>query len=179
MTEPFMQMLAETGCAEIAFGAESGSQKILDNIRKRCTVEQNYDFVRWAHKYNVPVKLFILLGLPGEDRITLRDTETFIRDSHAADVQVAIYYPYKGTQIRDAIDTDQNRTDLVFQGEGLGAYGQKGGKTESVVRTAALSSQDLHDFRDYLVTKYRPPAHAAMLRQRKEEDAFFDQPKIE
>ena len=174
MTEPFMKMLGETGCAEIAFGAESGSQKILDNIRKRCTVQQNYDFVSWAHKYGIPVKLFILLGLPGEDRSTLQDTEKFIKDSKAADVQVAIYYPYKGTQIRDAIDANENLTDLIFEGEGLGAYGQKGGKTEAVVRTAALSSQELHDFRDYIVREYRPPAHAAMLAQRKEEDMFFE-----
>ena len=175
MTEPFMEMLANTGCVEIAFGAESGSQKILDNIRKRTTVEQNYKFVDWAHKNGINLKLFILLGLPGEDRQTLQETEKFIQYAQPADAQVAIYYPYKGTQIRDAIDANKSTVDLTFEGEGLGAYGQKGGQTESVVRTEALSSQELHEFRDYLVNTYRPKSHSAMLtNQRREEDAFFE-----
>lgn len=175
MSEEFMKMLKETGCAEIAFGAESGSQKILDNIEKRTKISQNYDFVRWAHKYDIPVKLFILLGLPGEDRETLSQTEEFIKYSQPCDTQVAIYYPYKGTQIRDAIDRNNNLVDITFQGEGLGAYGQKGGRTESVVRTKALSSEDLINFRNYLVETYRPKSHSAYLEnQRKEEDKFFD-----
>lgn len=175
MSEPFMKMLAETGCAEVAFGAETGSQTILDNIQKRTTIKQNYDFVRWCHKYEVPVKLFILIGLPGENWETLRETEDFVNWSHAADTQVAVYYPYKGTQIRDAIDRKDSVVDLTFKGEGLGAYGQKGGESEYVVGTSALTPEDLHAFRDQLIRKYRPKSHSALLtKQRKEEDLFFD-----
>jgi len=175
MSEPFMKLMAETGCAEIAFGAESGSQTILDNIQKRCTVKQNYLFVEWAKKYEVPVKLFILIGLPGETRETLAETERFIQDSHAEDTQVAIYYPYKGTQIRDAIDRKDSYVDLTFKGEGLGAYGQKDGGTDSVVGTAALSSQDLLEFRDHLISTYRPKSHASHVnKRRRAEDSFFD-----
>lgn len=176
MSEPFMKMLSETGCAEIAFGAESGSQKILDNIEKRTKISQNYDFVTWAHKYGIPVKLFILLGLPGENWETLKETEKFIQHSLPCDVQAAIYYPYKGTQIRDAIDRKQNFVDITFNGEGLGAYGQKGGNTEVTIRTKELSSEDLLSFRNYLVETYRPKSHSAyQMKQRNEEDKFFNE----
>lgn len=179
MNEGFMHMLAETGCVEIAFGAETGSQKILDNIEKRTTVKQNYQFVQWAKEAGIPVKLFILLGLPGEDRKTLQETERFIRWSNADDVQVAVYYPYKGTQIRDAIDRGNSLVDLTFMGEGLGAYGQKGGESEYVVRTNALSAQDLNEFRDYLVQTYRPKSHSQhKLVQQREEDAFFEKDRM-
>lgn len=175
MNEDIMRMLSETGCREIAFGAESGSQKILDNIRKRTNTQQNYRFCDWARKFNIPVKLFILLGLPGEDRGTLKDTEQFIAHSGASDVQVAVYYPYKGTQIRDAIEQKQS-IDINFNGEGLGAYGQKGGESEYVVGTKELTAQDLHEFRDELIRKYRPPAHSKHKEmQRKEEDDFYMQ----
>ena len=175
MSEPFMKLMAETGCAEIAFGAESGSQTILDNIKKRCTVEQNYKFVEWAQKYGIPVKLFILIGLPGENITTLNDTEKFIKWAHADDVQVAIYYPYKGTQIRDAIDKNTSLVDLTFEGEGLGAYGQKDGATDSVVRTTSISSEELVMYRDHLINTYRPKSHASHVnKRRKEEDDFFD-----
>lgn len=178
MSEPFMKMFSETGCAEIAFGAESGSQKILDNIQKRTTIDQNYNFVRWASEYGIPLKLFILLGLPGEDRKTLEETEDFIRYARQlnseTDVQVAVYYPYKGTQIRDAIDKG-GLVDLTFKGEGLGAYGQKGGESEYVVGTRDLTPQDLKQFRDHLIETYRPKSHSKhKLAQRKEEDNFFN-----
>jgi len=57
----------------------------------------------------------------------------------------------------------------------LGAYGQKGGESEYVVRTEDLSSQDLKVFRDHLIRTYRPKSHSAhKTMQRKAEDAFFE-----
>jgi anaerobic magnesium-protoporphyrin IX monomethyl ester cyclase len=157
--ESFAALLAETGCYEIAFGAESGSQKILDNIEKRTTVEQNYKFVELCKKHGIVCKAFILLGLPGEDETTLAETERFIATSGIDDAQIAVYYPYKGTKIRDALDRGELAGDIIFSGEGLGAYGQSGGRTEAVVATGALSRERLLEFRDYLVTKYKPSAH--------------------
>jgi hypothetical protein len=171
-------MLSETGCAEIAFGAETGSQTILDNIEKRTKIEQNYNFVNWAHKYDIPLKLFILLGLPGENRETLKQTEQFIAASMPCDVQVAVYMPFKGTRIRDDIDNG-GLVDLTINGQGedgeiSGAYGIKGGESSYEVRTAALTAQDLHEFRNYIINTYRPKSHSKFLEnQRKEEDKFF------
>jgi radical SAM superfamily enzyme YgiQ (UPF0313 family) len=167
--EDFAQMLAENGCYEIAFGHETGSQKILDNIKKQTTVQQNLDSTKYAKKYGIKVKSFLMLGLPGEDWETMQETEDFIKASKPDDFQMAIYYPYKGTAIRDAIDRGDNNTDIMFAGEGLGAYGQKGGATESVIRTSALSQEDLLHFRDYLVQQYKPASHRAAW-----QDKFFD-----
>ena len=56
------------------------------------------------------------------------------------------------------IDNNQE-VDLTFLGEGLGAYGQRGGNTEGVVRTKALTQENLLTFRNYLVDKYKPKSH--------------------
>ena len=163
------KLLADHGCFEIAFGFESGSQKILDNIKKRTTVEMNYKAVEWAKKHGIYVKGFVMLGLPGENLDTVRETERFISTSGMDDFQLALYYPYRGTQIRDNLE--KGLDDLKFEGEGLGAYGQKGGSTESVVRTSALSSQQLLQIRDDLVRKYKPQSH---INKWKDEDKMFD-----
>ena len=157
--EDFAKMLSDTGCYEIAFGNESGSQKILDSVVKRTSVKQNYDSIAYAKKHGIIAKSFLMLGLPGETMETMLETEKFIRDAKPDDFQLAIYYPYKGTQIRDAIERGDNKTDIRFEGEGLGAYGQKGGSTEAVVRTSSLTSRELLAFRDYLVKTYKPQAH--------------------
>jgi len=43
--------------------------------------------------------------------------------------------------------------------EGLGAYGQRGGITESVVKTSELSAGDILKARNRIVEKYKPKAH--------------------
>lgn len=169
--EDFAKLLADTGCVEIAFGHESGSQTILDNVRKRTTVEQNYQSVEFAKKYGIKVKSFLMLGLPGENEETVAATERFIQTAGMDDFQLAVYYPYRGTQIRDAIERGEADFDLRFEGEGLGAYGQSGGSSESVVRTARYSSEELLQIRDKLVNKYKPQSHS----HKWQEDKFFDQ----
>ena len=168
--EEFAKLLADNGCYEIAFGHESGSQKILDNVTKRTSVEQNYRSVEYARKHGIKVKSFLMLGLPGEDEETVKATEAFIRDAKPDDFQLCIYYPFKGTQIRDAIDKGDKSIDLHVEGEGLGAYGQKGGSTESVVRTSRYTSQELMQIRDDLVRRYKPESHT----NKWKEDKFFD-----
>src|SRR3990167_135340 len=174
MTMDFMKMLADTGCYEIAFGAESGSQKILDNIHKRTTIEMNYNFVNWCNEFGIICKAFLMLGLPGENLETIAQTEKFIETSGIKDFQLSIYYPYKGTQIRDAIDRGEEGFDLKFVGEGLGAYGQKGGSTECVVRTKDLSVEDLLYQRDRIVKTYKPHSHANKWADKTSSDHFFD-----
>ena len=173
-TEEFAKTLADSGCVEIAFGAESGSQKILDAIDKRTTVEMNYRFVELCRKYGIVCKAFLMLGLPGETYETIAETEKFIRDAKLDDFQLALYYPYKGTKLRDAIDRGDTSFDLTFEGEGLGAYGQRGGSTESVVRTSALSAVELLKERDRLVNTYRPVSHGNMWTTSQISDHFFD-----
>ena len=157
------RLLSDSGCHEIAFGAESGSQLILDSINKRTTVEANYETIRLANEHDIIVKAFILLGLPGETEETLADTEKMIQylmSDSRNDFGAYVYYPYKGTQIRDALDRGEKPGISMLVEEGLGAYGQKGGNTETgVIRTDALSSDELSDFRDYLVDTYRPVSH--------------------
>lgn len=171
------RVLADSGCYEIAFGAESGSQRILDSARKRCTVEQNFKTVEYAKRFGIKVKAFILLGLPGEDWQTLRETEDFVRNSGCDDYQFAVYMPFRGTAIRDAIDRGDPDVDITIMpagrdGEVTGAYGVKGGETAYEVRTGALSAAELREFRDYLVAKYRPVSHKARW---VDQDHFFDQ----
>lgn len=167
MTDEFAAALADAGCVEVAFGAESGSQQILDRIDKKTTVQQNYDCVRHCKNHGIVVKAFLMIGLPGETRATVSDTERFICTSGIDDAQIAIYYPYKGTQLRQEMDAGTT-TDLIFEGEGLGAYGQRDTGTDSVVRTEDLTSDDLVKIRDELIRTYRFRSHVGP------HDHFFD-----
>jgi radical SAM superfamily enzyme YgiQ (UPF0313 family) len=167
MTGEFAAALAEAGCVEVAFGAESGSQQILDRIDKKTTVQQNYDCVRHCKDHGINVKAFLMIGLPGENRKTIAETERFICESGIDDAQIAIYYPYKGTELRREMDEGVT-SDLSFTGEGLGAYGQKNCGTDAVVRTPDLSAEELVAIREELIRTYRFRSHTGP------QDHFFD-----
>lgn len=167
MTDEFAAALAKAGCVEVAFGAESGSQQILDRIDKKTTVQQNYDCVRHCKDHGITVKAFLMIGLPGETRATIADTERFICTSGIDDAQIAIYYPYKGTALRREMD-EGITSDLAFTGEGLGAYAQKNTGSDSVVRTPDLSAADLAVIREKLIRTYKFHSHLGA------RDRFFD-----
>ena len=163
--EEFAKLLSDTGCYEIAFGAETGSQKILDNIEKRTTIDMNYKTVEYANKHGIIVKAFMLLGLPGEDETTLKETETFIDflmnnsvngTDKRNDFGAYVYMPFKGTYIRDSLDRGEEIGLKMLVPEVSGAYGVKGGETSYEIQTKDLSAQSLKEFRNYLVEKYRP-----------------------
>lgn len=151
MDREYAKELSDLGCVEIAFGAESGSQKILDIVQKKTTVKQNYDFVNSFKGLDVRVKAFLMVGLPGETYDTIKDTEDFIKNSGIDDFQLAVFYPYKGTPIREYL----SNYDLRMVAIGIGAYGQKGGESECVVETSGLTSEQIKSERDRIVKKYK------------------------
>ncbi|OVE76435.1 hypothetical protein BVX97_00945 [bacterium E08(2017)] len=79
----FLHMIKEGGCIGLGYGIESGSQKILNNMNKRTTVEQNEFAISYTRSIGIPVKVQLIFGYPGEDDQTVRETiEMFDRIDH-------------------------------------------------------------------------------------------------
>lgn len=74
-----LKKLKEAGCFQFVFGLESGSQKMLDSMKKRVTVEQNRAAVIAARDAGVHCVPQFIIGLPGEDRDTLKETLNFVK----------------------------------------------------------------------------------------------------
>lgn len=170
MTAEIADILTNTGCVEIGFGTESGSQKILNNINKKTTVRQNMDLVEICNERNIKVKAFLMLGLPGETRETVAETADFldflmsksfvnhVGQISSNDFDLGIYFPYKGTAIRDAIDNCHNTYDLFLDhnpDQYQGVYKGKHGAAEAIVRTSSLSSEEIASLKDSLYHKFK------------------------
>jgi radical SAM superfamily enzyme YgiQ (UPF0313 family) len=166
MTENMVHMLRDSGCVEVGFGAESGSQKILDEINKKTTVKQNMDFVDMITTNGMGVKAFLMIGLPGEDDQTVEETRRFIEylmnRNAKVDFDLCIYYPYKGTAIRRRMDAKDPTCDLNFvkmpfgdkywiDKMSLGFYKGRCGVNPSSVETSALSLHDLQSYQRQLL----------------------------
>jgi radical SAM superfamily enzyme YgiQ (UPF0313 family) len=170
MTREIADILASTGCIEVGFGAESGSQSILDAVNKKTTVRQNMALVEMCNEHRIKVKAFLMLGLPGETPETIAETAAFLDfltsrtflnqagQTATNDFDLGIYFPYKGTAIREAIERSSAAYDLSLAHDPdryRGVYKGRDGEAEATVRTGALSSEEIASWRNRLYRLYK------------------------
>ncbi len=91
--------LKEAGCNVVAWGIESGSQKILDLMNKQTTVKQNEEVIRMAREVGLLTRAFFIIGFPGEDKQTIKETKEFIERANPDQYFVSNFVPYPGTDV--------------------------------------------------------------------------------
>ncbi|QPJ64052.1 MAG: radical SAM protein [Candidatus Nitrohelix vancouverensis] len=84
ITSKWIGDMKEAGCVEIQYGMESGSQRILDVMEKKTTVEENMRAVRLMAENNLHTTMQMVLGMPGESPETVKETAAFT--SYAAEL---------------------------------------------------------------------------------------------
>jgi radical SAM superfamily enzyme YgiQ (UPF0313 family) len=93
------QRLKDAGCHTIAFGIETGSQKILTKVNKRVTVKENIEAVRNAKKADLITKTYLVIGLPGENKETIEETKRFMEESDPDTYTLFTFVPLPGCDI--------------------------------------------------------------------------------
>jgi radical SAM superfamily enzyme YgiQ (UPF0313 family) len=99
MTEDLVVTLADSGCVLIGYGIESGSQKMLDFINKRVTVEQAKNAIRLTKKYLGWADCSFMIGYPGETKETIQETIDFCKELGLAPEVIFFLTPYPGTEL--------------------------------------------------------------------------------
>lgn len=108
LTEEQAKAMAGAGFKWILVGFESGSPRILKNIKKHATRDQNTRCREIAGKYGLKVKALMSLGHPGESAETVQETKDWLRAVAPDDLDFTIIAVYPGTSYYDeAIETDQ------------------------------------------------------------------------
>ena len=117
--------LKRAGCASVWVGAESGSQKILDNMDKGTTVAQIYEAARGLRGNGIHIGFFLQFGYPGEMREDIALTWKMIRECRPDEIGISVSYPLPGTKFYDNVRAqlgekhnwrDSQDLDLLFQG---------------------------------------------------------------
>jgi len=68
----------ENGCCGLKFGVESGSQKILDMMEKRFTVQDVFNARKYCVEQGIYSPIAIMLGMPGDNEKTVLETGEFL-----------------------------------------------------------------------------------------------------
>ena len=167
-------------------GFESGSPRILQNINKRATREDNTRAAEFVHAAGLKVKALMSIGHPGESEATIAEMRDWLLETRPDDFDCTVITTYPGTPYYDeavphdsipgvytytykktgdrlhAYDLDYNQTADYYKGDPDGGY-------KSYVFTDNVSSTELVRLRDWVERSVREelgiefnPTRAAM-----------------
>jgi anaerobic magnesium-protoporphyrin IX monomethyl ester cyclase len=110
VTEPMADAMYRAGFRQVLIGFESGSPRILHNIQKQATVEENTRCVNILRTAGIRVKALMSLGHPGDTEETVRATRDWLVQVQPSDFDVTIITVYPGTPYFD--DAEQTSADV-------------------------------------------------------------------
>ena len=103
LDERVADALAGMGCRRVWIGAESGSQRILDAMKRRTTAEDVRRKTALLQARGLQVGMFIMLGYEGEDECDLRATAEHLKAASPDVFLTTVSYPIKGTEYHDSL----------------------------------------------------------------------------
>lgn len=99
ITKRLLQKMKRAGTDYIAYGIESGDQRILKQIPKGETLAQIRRAVKLTYEAGIPVTGFFILGLIGDTKETMQNTIDFSTSLPFDRVILNIATPFPGTRM--------------------------------------------------------------------------------
>ena len=100
-TEEMLKSMKKANCIQINVGCESGSQKILNDIRKGLVVEKIKKVFEWGKTIGIERRSYFILGMPNETEDDIRLTEKLAEEIQPDVFGITLLCPYPGTDFYD------------------------------------------------------------------------------
>lgn len=99
--EGALEAMKKAGCHYIKYGVESGSQHMLNVMKKGITLDKVRKAFKLTRKVGIKTQAFFLLGLPWETPETFKKTIEFAKEIKPDSAQFAVVVPHPGTELYD------------------------------------------------------------------------------
>jgi anaerobic magnesium-protoporphyrin IX monomethyl ester cyclase len=166
------EAMYRAGFRWILCGFEAASPRILENINKRATLEDNARVVEICHRRGLKIKALMSVGHPGESEESIRAVHDWLIQVRPDDFDCTVITTYPGTPYYDeavpheslanvwtyaakrtgdrlhAYDVDFTATAEYYKGDPDGGY-------HSYVFTDFLSAEDLVRLRNWVEADVR------------------------
>jgi anaerobic magnesium-protoporphyrin IX monomethyl ester cyclase len=97
--EELLRLLKEAGCRRVNYGIESGSQKIINNIKKGIKLEKAKHIIKKTKAVGLDVYCFFMIGLPGETMSDIKQTFEFVKETKPDFAQFSVTTIEPGTEL--------------------------------------------------------------------------------
>jgi radical SAM superfamily enzyme YgiQ (UPF0313 family) len=109
MSDATVSALKRAGCAEIWMGVESGSQKILDAMKKGLKLSAVYAARERLANAGIRACYFLQFGYSGEGWAEIFETVQLVRGTRPDDIGISLSYPLPGTGFFDSVQAQLGR----------------------------------------------------------------------
>ncbi len=105
LDEKLAEQIKDAGCLGLLVGIESGSDRLLELVNKRCKIEDLMKKAELIAKYKLPVTYSAIIGLPTETKEETKKTIDLLlsiydkSDKNNTVVVTGVYLPYPGTSL--------------------------------------------------------------------------------
>ena len=100
MDEEMIDLMKKSGCINLNFPVESGSQRVLkDIIKKPLTVEKVKGLVRYCKAIGLDHSMFLVIGMPGEKLSDMWESFKLAAECGCFTPHISVATPYPGTQL--------------------------------------------------------------------------------
>ena len=98
LDDEIIRLLADMGCFRLWVGAESGSQRMLDAMKRRTDAARMREVIGLLQSHGIEAGTFIMLGYEGETRADLAATVDYLKAAAPDTCLTTVAYPIKGTE---------------------------------------------------------------------------------
>lgn len=98
--EELLSLMSKAGCHSIAFGIESGNQKVRNTIvGKTFSNQKIIETIKLCNKYKINADGFFMIGHPTETKKQIESTTDFILKNNFNIIGVSIATPFPGSKL--------------------------------------------------------------------------------
>jgi len=101
VNKELLKVMKDAGFYRVSFGVESGSQRILDNIKKGETLDVIKNAFKLCKKLGIETTAFFMFGLPGETEKDIKTSIKFAKEINPDIAKFDIMIPLPSTPIFD------------------------------------------------------------------------------
>lgn len=143
-----MKLMRRAGCRLLIPGIESGTQEILDNIKKGTTLTQVRKYIENTKKAGLLVHACYMVGNQGETKETMNKTLELALELNTDTAQFFPLIPYPGTEAYEWAKENG------YIKAGYSEYCREDGTHNSVLNLPDLSGEDMVKFCNDARKKY-------------------------
>ena len=132
--------MKRAGAMIVQYGVESGSQPVLDRLRKGQTLAQVDAAARATRRVGLVLSIYLITGVPGEDEEDIAATEAMVRRIRPHDGIVTPLAVFPGTSLWEEYRGERGLDDRIWEDVGRdGVYVRPEPFTEdAILRLSSL-----------------------------------------
>lgn len=116
LTFPLMDSMKKAGCILLRLGVESGSERIIEILKKKrgseSWVETNRRIFHYARRIGIATNALLMIGNPTETENEIKETLQLAKALRPDLIQLHFFVPYPGSLVYEQFKAKINKEDL-------------------------------------------------------------------